>query len=120
MNAIQQFQAFDIETHQGNASQDLNDWRKQIALGNRELAVQIGKLEVEHKKAYASRKKAEATEPLKHEGTVQERNGKAAEVIEPLRAKECELEGRLRGYRVVYESNTEILNSISSYLKLLQ
>lgn len=113
---IDWFRGYDHETMAG----ELPDKRRLLAIENYDIAKQICLLEIDHKKSYSRRKIAEETEPLKHEGTVQERTGLSMAVIAPLRLKEAEVEGKLRGYRIMYDAATEILNAMSTYIKLMQ
>lgn len=110
------FRTYEHETMAG----ELPDKRRMLAIANYDNAKQIRQLEIGHKRAYAERKIVEETEPLKFEGTVQERTGKAMGVIKRYRLKEAELEGKLRGCRIMYDAAGEVLNAMSTYIKLMQ
>jgi len=114
---IHWYENFTIEEY------DLNDLLRQDQLLSIELAKlgkQIAILEGKFKTAYVDRKVTQAKEKLTAEGTVADRESSSIVKTKDLRIKEAELEGKLKGFRIMFDSGSAVANSISRWIKSMQ
>ena len=114
---IHWYENFSIEKY------DLNDLLRQDQLLSIELAKmgkQIAILEGEFKTAYVKRKVTQAEVKLMSEGTVADRESTSIVKTKGLRIKESKLEGKLKGYKIMFDSGSAVANSMSRWIKAMQ